>query len=77
MSCCTPERRLLTPNPSRVADSSGLENEMVCELAYIMQWVGWGTREQALEAMIRARDSLGLKMYGRVIIIEPVSGRIL
>ena len=44
------------------------------ELADIMLRIGWGTREQALEAMIAARDTLGLCVDARVLVIDPVDG---
>lgn len=44
------------------------------ELADIMLRIGWGTREQALEAMIAARDTLGLCVDARVLVIDPVEG---
>jgi hypothetical protein len=46
------------------------------ELAGIMREVGWDTREQALEVMIRIRDTLGLKVDERVLVIDPPSGKI-
>jgi hypothetical protein len=45
------------------------------ELEVIMREVGWGTREQALEALLRARDALGLD-DGVVLIVDPVSGNV-
>ena len=47
------------------------------ELVFIMREVGWGTREQALEAMVKCRDTLGLGVEGRVLVLDPVSGRVL
>lgn len=46
------------------------------ELAAIMRAVGWGEREQALEAMIRVRDALGLKVDDRVLVIDPLSNQV-
>jgi hypothetical protein len=45
------------------------------ELEVIMREVGWGTREQALEAMLRARDALGLA-DSVVLIVDPASGNV-
>lgn len=47
------------------------------ELADIIREVGWGTREQALEALIKVRDSLGLKVNEVVLVLDPISGKIL
>ena len=47
------------------------------ELLGIMQEVGWGSREQALEAIIRVRDTLGLKVDERVLVIDPQTGDVL
>ena len=51
--------------------------ELGGELVSIMQEVGWGTREQAVEAMVRSRDTLGLGVDGRVLVLDPVSDRVL
>ena len=51
--------------------------ELGTELVAIMRDVGWGSREQALEAMMRARDALGLKVDERVLVIDPVTGDLL
>ena len=47
------------------------------ELVAIMAEVGCGTSEQALDAMVRVRDTLGLKVDERVLVIDPISGRVL
>lgn len=47
------------------------------ELAGIMRGVGWGTREQALAAMIGVRDALGLRVHDIMLVLDPVSGDIL
>ena len=47
------------------------------ELVTFMRDVGWGTREQAREAMVSVRDTLGLKVDDRVLIIDGLSGSIL
>ena len=47
------------------------------ELVTIMRDVGWGTREQALRGMVTVRDTLGLKVDDRVLVIDGLSGRIL
>ncbi len=50
----------------------------VCELGRdllgIMHSVGWGTREQALRAMVEVRDTLGLSVDDRVLVIDPETG---
>lgn len=47
------------------------------ELTGIMRGVGWGTREQALAAMIGIRDALGLRVHDIMLVLDPVSGDIL
>ncbi len=47
------------------------------ELLDIMLEVGWGSSEQALEAMTHTRNSLGLDVQNKVLVLDPVSGRIL
>ena len=47
------------------------------EMAAILNGVGWGTREQALEALIGVRDSLGLQVNQIVLVMDPLSGEIL
>ena len=47
------------------------------DLAGIMRDVGWGTREQALDAMIGVRDALGLQVKRAVLIHDPTTGDIL
>ena len=46
------------------------------EMTAIMNEVGWGTREQALEALVGVRDSLGLQVNQIVLVMDPVSGEI-
>jgi hypothetical protein len=50
----------------------------VCDLGTeffeIMQNVGWGTREQSLEALIRCRDILGMRVDDRILILDPATG---
>ena len=41
-----------------------------------MDDVGWGTREQALDALVGVRDSLGLRVNQIVLVMDPVSGEI-
>ena len=52
-------------------------SELGRDLVAIMREVGWGSREQALEAMIRVRDTLGLGVEGRVLVIDQASGKVL
>ena len=46
------------------------------EMTAIVNDIGWGTREQALEALIGVRDSLGLQVNQIVLVMDPVSGEI-
>ena len=46
------------------------------EMTAIMNEVGWGTREQALEALIGVRDALGLQVNQIVLVLDPASGEI-
>jgi hypothetical protein len=46
------------------------------ELRAIMLSVGWGTREQALEVMVRVRDTLGLGVDDRVLVVDPLTGKL-
>jgi hypothetical protein len=41
-----------------------------------MRDVGWGTREQALEAMVRSRDALGMGIEDRVLVVDGLSGAV-
>ena len=47
------------------------------ELVEIMTEVGWGSREQALRGMIRARDTLALDVQDKVLVLDAVTGRVL
>ena len=47
------------------------------EMLAIIRDVGWGTREQALECLIKVRDSLGLKINDVVLVLDPTTGNIL
>ena len=66
-------RRLEAAYRSRSVEVCDLGEELVV----IMRDVGWGTRDQALEAMIRVRDALGLGVDDRVLVFDPVSGETL
>lgn len=44
------------------------------ELVEIMFEVGWGTRLETLEALIRCRDALGLGVDERVLVLDPTTG---
>ena len=46
------------------------------EMMAIMREVGWGTREQALEALVGVRDSLGLQVNQIVLVMDPITGEI-
>ncbi|MCY4654010.1 MAG: hypothetical protein OXC95_12710 [Dehalococcoidia bacterium] len=47
------------------------------ELLEIMFDVGWGSRKQALEAMTKTRDCLGLDVQDKVLVLDTTDGRIL
>ena len=55
-------------------------SEPVCELGEelygIMAEVGCGTRERALEALVRTRDTLALGIEGRVMILDPTTDKL-
>ena len=46
------------------------------EMTAIMNELGWGTREQALQSLVAVRDSLGLQVNQIVLVMDPVSGEI-
>ena len=46
------------------------------ELIEIMVRIGWGSREQALEAMTGVRDALGLDVQDKVLVLDPTTGRV-
>ncbi len=46
------------------------------ELADILLEVGWGSREQALEGLVRARNALALDVQEKVLVIDPVGGEV-
>lgn len=46
------------------------------EMTAIMNEIGWGAPEQALEALIGVRDSLGLQVNQIVLVMDPISGEI-
>ena len=45
------------------------------ELFEIMREVGWGTPAQSLEALIRCRDTLGMRADDRILVLDPANGR--
>ena len=47
------------------------------EMTAIMNEIGWGTSERALEALIAVRDSLGLQVNQIVLVMDPLTGEIL
>ena len=65
----------------RLQSIYGSRSIEVCELGEelfsIMVEVGFGDRDQALNAMVRVRDTLGLKVDDRVLVIDPTSGQVL
>lgn len=46
------------------------------EMTALVNDVGWGTRDQALEALVGVRDSLGLQVKQVVLVLDPVTGEI-
>ena len=44
------------------------------ELFEIMQDVGWATPEQSLEALVRCRDTLGMRVDDRILVLDPATG---
>ena len=46
------------------------------ELLDIMNEAGWLTREQVLDAMLMVRNSLGLDVQGKVLVLDPTTGRV-
>ena len=46
------------------------------ELLGIVHDVGWGTREQALDALVAVRDSLGLQVKQIALVMDPTTGEI-
>ena len=69
----------LPPNLWRpIAQAYESRSPAVCELGRdllgIMHAAGWGTREQALAAMVRVRDTLGLSVDDRVLVVDPATG---
>ena len=61
-------------------DVYGERSRWICELGedllVIMREVGWGTREQALEAMVKSRDALGMGVADRVLVVDGVTGSV-
>lgn len=47
------------------------------EMVTIIREVGWGTRLQALDSLVKVRDSLGLKINEVVLVLDPTTGNIL
>ena len=70
-------RRLWTPIESIYAERAPEATALGRELLDIILDVGWGSREQALEAMARTRDCLGLDVQDKVLVLDTASGRIL
>ena len=65
---------LWTPIETVYADRAERIAELGRELVEIMAGIGWGGREQALEAMIQTRDALGLDVQGKVLVLDTVTG---
>ena len=47
------------------------------EMTAIMNEIGWGTPEQALQSLVAVRDSLGLQVNQIVLVMDPLTGDIL
>ena len=47
------------------------------ELLDIMNEAGWLTREQVLDAMIRTRNTLGLDVYDKILVLDPTTGQVM
>ena len=48
--------------------------ELGRELRRILRETGWGSRERALEAMVKTRDALGLDVQDKVLILDAATG---
>ena len=68
---------LWTPIETIYADRAPRAAALGRELFDVVADTGWGSRELALEAMVRARDSLGLDVQGKVLVLDPATGRII
>ena len=66
--------RLWAPVESIYQERTSAARDLGIELFDIMQDVDWGTREQALEALIRSRDTLGMRIDDRILILDPATG---
>ena len=47
------------------------------ELLNILADTGWGSAEKALDAMVRARDALGLDVQDKVLVLDTTTGRVM
>ena len=43
------------------------------ELIEVMREVGWSTRQETLETLIRCRDTLGMRVDDRVLVLDPTT----
>ena len=68
---------LWTPIETIYAERAPDATALGRELLDIVLEVGWGSRDQALEAMTRTRDCLGLDVQQKVLVLDTASGRIL
>lgn len=49
--------------------------DLGAELFEIVRTVGSGSRDQCLEALIRCRDTLGMRVDARILVLDPASGK--
>ena len=68
---------LWTPIETIYAERAPEATALGRELTDIMLDVGWGSRGQALDAMVRTRDCVGLDVQGKVLVLDAATGRVL
>ena len=66
--------RLWTPIDAIYQERVSAVCDLGNELFNIMQEVGWGTPAQSLEALIRCRDTLGMRADDRILVLDPATG---
>lgn len=67
---------LWTPLEIVYAERAPAASRLGKELFDIVTDAGWGSPENALEAMVRTRDALGLDVQDKVLVLDPTTGRI-
>ena len=70
-------RHLWTPVETIYTERAPEAAALGRELLDIMLEVGWGSREQALAAMVRTRDCLGLDVQDKALVLDTDTGRVL